>query len=305
MPHLSTDTAPLRVVSQPRLWPRVLGTTVLSLGVLALFALTYWAFIKTVRGQWLDERALLGARRFVQDTPALRNELEWFTQIPVAIGIAGLVLTIINVFIRRSVLVPAIALGAAGIGVVCVRILKEVLLERPFTGVSEAYVNSFPSGHSALAIGGMLAALLSMPPRVRTWFSFVGALVAAIGGSVTLIMSWHRPADVVGSYLVVSFFALIAAGIIGWIDAGRRPTTFPAALCTVAGFGLVAISAAVMLLPEFVNAVQSRPLTATANDAAAAASEWFTILAVGLITGTALALFGVIERLAVPSRSSR
>ena len=108
----------------------------MSPGVLALFALTYWAFIKTVRGQWLDERALLGARRFVQDTPALRNELEWFTQIPVAIGIAGLALTIINVFIRRSVLVPAIALGATGAGVVCVRILKEVLLERPFTGVS-------------------------------------------------------------------------------------------------------------------------------------------------------------------------
>ena len=175
----------MRVVSQPRLWPRILGTTVLSLGVLALFALTYWAFIKTVRGQWLDERALLGVRRFVQDTPALRNELEWFTQIPVAIGIAGLALTIINVFVRRSVLVPAIALGATGAGVVCVRILKELLLERPFTGVSEAYVNSFPSGHSALAIGGMLAALLSMPPRARTWFSFVGALVAAIGGSVT------------------------------------------------------------------------------------------------------------------------
>ena len=83
------------------------------------------------------------------------------------------------------------------------------------------------------------------------------------------------------------------------------PTTFPAALCTVAGFGLVAISAAVMLLPEFVNAVQSRPLTATANDAAAAASEWFTILAVGLITGTASRSITPNSASAVPSRSSR
>ncbi|MCG7304122.1 hypothetical protein HMPREF3160_01485 [Arthrobacter sp. HMSC06H05] len=305
MPNLSTDTAHIRAVSQSRLWPRALATTVLSLGTLGLFSLTYWLFIKTVRGQWLDERALLGARRFVQETPALHNELGWFTYIPLAIAIGGVAVAIAQVFIRRSVIIPAIALTSAGFGIVCVRILKQTLLERPFTGVSEAYINSFPSGHSALAIGGMFAALLSMRARSRTWFSIIGALIAAAGGSVTFIMSWHRPADIVGSYLVVGFFAILAAGIIGWIDNDRPAVTFSAIACTVTGMGLAALTAAAMLLPEFVNVAQSRPLTTTADDAAAMASQLFTLLAVGLIVGTALALFGVIERLAMPARTAR
>ncbi len=178
--------------------------------ILALAA-TYYFFVRTTTGQYIDESALVEAVDFHGPTgKATTKFLDWLPAISLAI--ATVVVLFVTIMRRRW--------AAAGIAVVaCVaanlasQIMKDWFPDRPFRGVQTLDLNSLPSGHTTLAASAAAAVFLVVSPRWRPLAGFLGGTFAVAAGVSTLINQWHRPADVLAAFLVVGMFTLPA----GWL----------------------------------------------------------------------------------------
>ena len=69
---------------------------------------------------------------------------------------------------------------------------------------------SWPSGHATAAATLVWCALLVAPPSERRLVAIVGALFALAVGAALLVLAWHMPSDVVGGYLLATFWAALA-----------------------------------------------------------------------------------------------
>jgi membrane-associated phospholipid phosphatase len=97
---------------------------------------------------------------------------------------------------------------------------------------------SWPSGHATAATTLAWCALLVSPPTHRRMVAALGAAFALAVGVALLVLAWHMPSDVVGGYLLATFWAALAfaalrsAGQDGdaleparaRLGAGRRPS---------------------------------------------------------------------------------
>jgi membrane-associated phospholipid phosphatase len=97
---------------------------------------------------------------------------------------------------------------------------------------------SWPSGHATAATVLVWCALLVAPPAYRRLVAVLGAAFAIAVGVALLVLAWHMPSDVVGGYLLATFWAALAfaalraAGQDGdarapartRLGAGRRPS---------------------------------------------------------------------------------
>jgi hypothetical protein len=135
---------------------------------------------------------------------------------------------------------------------VSAELLKRVVLERPMLAVPDerGVVASFPSGHTAVAMSLALAAVLVAPRRLRGVVAVAGGAYAVAIGEGVVITGWHRPSDVLASYLLcTAWAALAAAGLTATnarvvrVDdsfAGARPIVSP----LIALVGTVALGVA-------------------------------------------------------------
>jgi membrane-associated phospholipid phosphatase len=96
---------------------------------------------------------------------------------------------------------------------------------------------SWPSGHATAAATLMWCALLVAPPTHRRLVAALGAAFALGVGVALLVLAWHMPSDVVGGYLLATFWAALAFAILrasgqdgdaltpacARLGAGRRP----------------------------------------------------------------------------------
>lgn len=120
--------------------------------------------------------------------------------------------------------------GILGAGVIVAAALTTQVLqrvvERPIL-LARGYRRddqSFPSGHTAIAMAVLAALVLVVPHRFR-WYAMVVAAPAAIGmGIATVTVGWHRPSDTVGSDLIVLAYACFAVVLLA-----RRGQVRPAA----------------------------------------------------------------------------
>jgi membrane-associated phospholipid phosphatase len=69
---------------------------------------------------------------------------------------------------------------------------------------------SWPSGHSTAALALVYAAVLVAPSRMRPVVAGIGVAFAAVVGCALLMLAWHMPSDVLGGYLVATFWAALA-----------------------------------------------------------------------------------------------
>jgi membrane-associated phospholipid phosphatase len=69
---------------------------------------------------------------------------------------------------------------------------------------------SWPSGHATAALTLAWCALLVAPPARRRLVATLGAVFAAAVGVALLVLAWHMPSDVVGGYLLATFWASLA-----------------------------------------------------------------------------------------------
>jgi hypothetical protein len=98
--------------------------------------------------------------------------------------------------------------------------LKHDLLDRPaLLSIGE---NTFPSGHMTAFAAVISALLLVVPARIRPGVAVVGALGLSIVGALLIRFGWHRPSDVFGAILLVTFVTAISQ-----LGVSRRRAVIP------------------------------------------------------------------------------
>ncbi|WP_052436747.1 hypothetical protein [Georgenia sp. SUBG003] len=150
------------------------------LAVLASAAVVgvWWFFVTTPSGQRVDEIAYLGSR-------IGRSRLDGGAQTVldvVSVPFLALVVVVagaVALLRRRLMLAVAVAAVVGGANVTT-QLLKYHVFTRPELGISEAGMNSLPSGHTTVAATVAGAALLATPPRWR-WLALLVGLAYAGG----------------------------------------------------------------------------------------------------------------------------
>lgn len=193
----ANSTVPLReTFAGPGLF--LAAALVSGLGV----AGTYWFFVRTTTGQYIDESALDEAVAiYGKAAKAALGFLDALPTIAVVVGLGGLAYAAI---VKRRWQAALIAFVAAGLANLLTQILKAYVFTRPFTGIQTLMENSLPSGHTTAAASAAGAIFLVSSPAWRPFVGFVGTTFAVAAGGATLVNQWHRPADVIAALLVVA-----------------------------------------------------------------------------------------------------
>ncbi|MET3922045.1 phosphatase PAP2 family protein [Arthrobacter sp. UYEF20] len=188
-----------------------------SLACLAALAVTYYFFVRTTTGQFIDESALVEAVEIHGTAGKAANKLlDWLPALSVLIA------TVVILFVavlRRRWAAAGIAVAACVGANVATQVLKDIVPVRPYRGIETLELNSLPSGHTTLAASAAAAVFLVVSPRWRPLAGFLGGSFAVATGLSTLINQWHRPSDVVAAFLVVAAFMLPA----GWLIIRTGP----------------------------------------------------------------------------------
>ena len=194
-------------------------------------AVTYFGFVRTTTGQFADESAWREAELVAPGTrlPALR----FLDSLPlVSVFIALAVIVAVTLY-RRRLSPGVIALATMAAANLATQLLKNLLLDRPDRGVITLDFNSLPSGHTTMAASAMAAVFLVSSPRWRPAVAGLGGTYAVLAGSATFFNLWHRPADVVAAFFVVSACTLVGGLIM--MRTNRDWNTLPAGSRGAAG----------------------------------------------------------------------
>lgn len=194
----------------------------LAVSIVLLIA-TYVLAVLTATGQGLENTALRGAD---QASPADSDEAwESLGNITIwSLGIATAIIGLIGL-LRRKFILAVVGMGVIVGGQVITQALKRFILPRPeLVEVTGDYThNSFPSGHTTIAMTVLVAVLLVVPYRWRGWAMLVVMTWAVSIGAYTTTAKWHRFSDTLGADLVALIVGSIAAIIL--LRAGLvRPT---------------------------------------------------------------------------------
>lgn len=188
-------------------WMTVIGISV--------FVATYMLLVRTYLGQYLENSVLLGAE---QQTPeSVSDALDNLRVISVtALAVAMVAYALVGL-LRKSWRIALAGMAALGVSAVVAEVLKRFLLTRP--DLAPIYQdnghNSFPSGHTTIAMAILVSLLLVVSYRWRGLAMFV-AMTWAIGvGSATVTARWHRVSDTIGGDMVaLAVGALVALWLL-------------------------------------------------------------------------------------------
>ena len=190
----------------------------------ALLIATYVVFVQTATGQRIENAALRGADQVAgADVSTADSALAGITVSSLAAVSALLVLVAL---LRRNLpLAAAVSVLIVGSSVIS-QVLKRFVLPRPeLVPVTGDYTqNSFPSGHTTIAMSVLFALLLVVPYRFRGVAVFVGAHYAVAIGAQTITAKWHRLSDTLGADLVALMMACL---VVAWLN--RRGAVRPVA----------------------------------------------------------------------------
>lgn len=177
----------------------------------AVLVASYVGLVLTPAGQAVENAALRGADQVGTQARAESDEaLAGITVITLAVAC---VLIAVVGLLRRSVPLATAALGTVVVGLLAAEALKRVVLPRPIlVETSAGYTeNSFPSGHTAIALGVLAAALLLTRWRFRGVVMFIVANWAVAIAGYTITSKWHRLSDTLGSAGITLVVASLAA----------------------------------------------------------------------------------------------
>lgn len=201
------------------------------------FALIYLLMIRIRLGQQIDSdafRALyLLNNRFMWPAHAFR------LLATVALALTVLVLGVRALANRRysgAFRAAVLVVGSVGL----TELLKYVVLQRPqFGGYGQE--NTFPSGHVAFAVSGVLAIAAMLPPSRWRREALLVAGLFAVGVSWASVVAYaHRPSDVIGGSLIVG----VVASAVFW----RRRSTIGAYPVWIVALLSVAVAAGALVM---------------------------------------------------------
>ncbi|MFF5500032.1 phosphatase PAP2 family protein [Streptomyces aquilus] len=192
----------------------------------AVCLLVYAAFVRTAAGQrW--ENSVWAGRARDESLAAVHRADGVLDQITVmSLGGAVVLLVLIGVM-RRRWAETAVAVGVVGGSLVLSELLKRLVLSRPdLVGASPRLLdNSFPSGHTAIAMSVVFGLALVVPYRLRAAAMGVCAVWASFVGAYTVAAGWHRPSDVIGADLVVLTVACGFTSVLARVARVRAAST--------------------------------------------------------------------------------
>jgi hypothetical protein len=184
-----------------------------AVALVAFFAI-YGIAVRTEVGQHADEAALAGGQSAPQRAQSGASRLLRFISVG-SLGAAVIALGALAWLWRRPWLI-ALPAAIVGISVLATEAFKLVILNRPDLWPSALEGNSYPSGHTAIAISLGLSAVLIAPPRLRGIVATGAALFAGGVGILVVTADWHRPSDPLGSYALT---LAVTAGIVAMLHA--------------------------------------------------------------------------------------
>ncbi|MBT2444056.1 phosphatase PAP2 family protein [Streptomyces sp. ISL-36] len=266
------------------------------LGSILLLAVVYAGLVLTATGQRWENAVPAGW--LTDETPAAAYGANPTLQHLTVYSLAGglLALTVIGILRRRFALTLA-ALGAVGVSLFLAELLQRHFLVRPdLVGAPPDLTrNSFPSGHTTIAMSVMFGLVLVVPYRMRGLAVGLCALWATAVGAYTMAAGWHRPSDTIGADLLLlavacGLLALLARrGRLGPAHRRRFPfrTLFviiPLTLAALGGLGagLLLLVDSVFVLPPGVRSLPHDPYR-SGQALAAGASAAATLLLLGLL----------------------
>ncbi|ROR73217.1 phosphatase PAP2 family protein [Bogoriella caseilytica] len=246
------------MVYHPRDGARRVVAAAFALLCAGAVALVWWFFVTTPTGQRIDQLALEGSALGQSTLYGRAHQLLGIVSeafLVVVVAVAGLFAALR----RQWVHVVAIALVVGGANITT-QVLKEYVFSRPDLGVTWSMANSLPSGHTTAAVSALAAGLLAVAPRWRWLVAGTGAIYAAATGVATMVVSWHRPGDVVAAVLVVGAWLLCALALLRREDVatngGRMPSWARGA--DVATRALLGLTMAVAALVSFLALLTTR-----------------------------------------------
>lgn len=188
-----------------------------AVGAVLVLVAVYVGFVLTPGGQRFENAALAGAEQI--DPAERENALTTLGRISVySLAVAVAVVFVIGLLRRRF------GLAVAGVGVVAValgvtEVLKRYLLPRPELIPHDPSIahNSFPSGHTTIAMSVLFGLLIVVPYRWRGFALFVTVFYAVGIGEETVVAQWHRLSDTIGGDMVA-----LAVGCLMMAIVARR-----------------------------------------------------------------------------------
>lgn len=195
---------PRPVASGARWW-------LLAVGAMIVVVAVYLAAVRTATGQRLENSALRGALQVNADEVTAADEaLATFTL--ASLGIAVAILAVIG-WVRGGLRLAAVAVGVVGAATVVTEVLKRYLLERPLLVDAPEYLqhNSFPSGHTTVAMSVACATLMVVSWRWRTLAMLLVTSWTVGVGAYTVVARWHRLSDTLGADAIALLMASLGA----------------------------------------------------------------------------------------------
>ena len=245
---------------------------VLVLAVAGLFGLKY-AAVSQSRGQRLDEAAMNTVSAGAPTLQQLHSYLGAITIGTTALALLGCV--ILALLRGRTVVAIGAVTIVAGANMTT-QLLKHSLFDRPDFGLTT--INSYPSGHTTVAVSSVLAAVLVAPPFLRHAVIAAGAFAATLVGASTVVGGWHRPSDVIGALAVSLAWGAAVAVAVGITHRPQNEGLVRSSLLALGG----AIAAGIFLI-----AVGVRP----ANGIAGFADAGLILGGVGFATALTIGIY--------------
>lgn len=254
--------------------------TVVGVTCALLLGAVYLAAVWTHAGQRFEDDVLNAAAAAGGSRQELIAQGILATVRKATLALAVVVIVVIGVRRRQAYT------GILGAGIVVAAALTTQILQavvsRPILLASgyRREDQSFPSGHTAIAMGVMMGLVLVVPHRWR-WPVVAVTAPWAIGmGVATVTVGWHRPSDTIGSDLIVLAYASLAIVLLA-----RRGRVQPAAPRTAQGalvgivVGLVCVAVTLALSTTGSGFTMARTIVL-------AASATATLAVLALLHGT-------------------
>lgn len=193
---------------------RITRLLVVAVLCLALLAVLYVVAVHTSMGQRIDDAAVEGRTLRHSVLQATDRVLNTISVASLALG--GVAIMLVALVRERPHL--ALAAGVVIVGAnITTQILKTGILDRPdLVGQRDplGVMNTFPSGHSTVAMSLAVALVLVVPTAARAMAAFGGLVYATLVGAGTVTAGWHRPSDAIAAYLIVMAWAGISVAVL-------------------------------------------------------------------------------------------